>query len=183
MRLQGWSWFFSGLAVLLGGCATQVPAPIATAPVHNPQLSQVRTHPGDYQGVTVRWGGTIAEVENQEHDTLLVIVDRPLESDGQPQVNDTSQGRFLAQVNGFLDPVVYARGRLLTVVGTVAGSRSRKIGSYPYQYPVVAVESYYLWPRPVETVRYYYPCYDRFWYGPSLYPWYRAPYSWPYYCP
>lgn len=182
MRSQRWSRLFSGMVLLLSGCATQVPAPIATAPVHNPQLEQVRAHPGNYQGVTVRWGGTIAEVENQEHDTVLVIVDRPLESDGQPQVNDMSQGRFLAQAKGFLDPVVYAPGRLLTVVGTVAGARTRKIGSYSYQYPVVAVESYYLWPRAQQTVRYY-PCYDRFWYSSPLYPWYQVPYSWPYSCP
>lgn len=183
MRLQSW-WLFAGMMAVLSGCATQIPAPIATAPPNNPRLAQVRAQPSDYQGLEVRWGGTIAAVENREQETVLLIVARPLDDEGRPQVDDAaSQGRFMAKINGFLDPAIYTIGRSVTVSGTVAGSESRKIGSYSYLYPVIAAEHYYLWPRPQQMARY--SCYDPFWYGPPYYPMSRFRYGYfgwePYY--
>lgn len=167
MPFQKW-WLVAGLMALLSGCATQAPAPIATAPPNNPSLAQVRAQPNDYKGIKARWGGTIAAVENQEQETVLLIVSRPLNDEGKPQVDATSPGRFMAKINGFLDPAIYTAGRLVTVVGTITGSESRKIGSYSYLYPVVAVEHYYLWPQPAARYRGRYPCYDPFWYGPPF---------------
>lgn len=168
MQLQKW-WLFAGMMAVLSGCATQAPAPIAEAPPHNPSISQVRAQPNDYQGIQARWGGTIAAVENREQETRLLIVGWPLDDKGEPQVSTTSQGRFMAKINGFLDPAVYSTGRLVTVVGTIVGSESRKIGSYSYLYPVIAAEHYYLWPRQAARYRGYYSCYDPFWwYGPPF---------------
>lgn len=179
MRVQKW-WLFAGMMVVLSGCATQVPAPIAAPPSNNPSIAQVRAQPSDYQGIKARWGGTIAEVENREQETVLLIVGLPLDDDGRPQVDAASQGRFMAKINGFLDPVVYATGRMVTVAGTITGSESRQIGSYPYLYPIVAVEHYYLWPRRQRTSADCYPCYDSFfWHGPMIFPGYRG-YVWPY---
>lgn len=175
MQLQRW-WLFASIMALLSGCATQAPAPIAAAPPNNPPLAQVRANLSDYQGISIRWGGTIAKVENREQETVLLIVSQPLDDEGKPQVGAASQGRFMAKVNGFLDPVIYATGRLVTVVGTVAGSESRKIGSYPYLYPVVAVKDYHLWPLPRRMARYH-TCYDPFWYGSPFYPFSRFGYG------
>ena len=47
----------------------------------------------------VRWGGAIASVENRRDETWIEIVERPLNT-------DKSAGRFLARVDGFLDPAV-----------------------------------------------------------------------------
>lgn len=181
MRLQRW-WLIAGVIAVLSGCTTtQEPVPIPAAPPNNPSLAQVHAQPGEYRGLGVRWGGTIIEVENREQETVLLIMGRPLDDEGEPQIEGTSQGRFMAKINGFLDPVVYSPGRLVTVAGTVTGAESRKIGSYSYRYPVVAVEDYYLWPQPRQMVRYS-TCYNRFWYGSPFYPWYRFGYGWPSYC-
>lgn len=165
--------------VVLSGCST-VPVPIPAPSVGNPSLEQVRASPSDYRGPTVRWGGSIIKVENGEKDTVLLVMGRPLDDEGKPLVEAASPGRFMAKIIDFLDPVLYAPGRLVTVAGRVAGSESRKIGGYSYRYPVVAVEDYYLWPRPqpLQITRYN-PCYNSFWYGSSFYPWYQLRYAWP----
>ncbi|MDN5869238.1 MAG: Slp family lipoprotein [Nitrococcus sp.] len=169
-------WFLAGM-VVLSGCAT-APVPIPAPPVTNPPLARVHANPSDYRGLTVRWGGTIIKVENQEQETVLLIMGRPLDDEGRPLVDAASPGRFMAKINGFLDPVLYSPGRLMTVAGTIVGSESRKIGSYSYRYPVVAAEDYYLWPKLPQSVRYN-PCYNPFWYGAPFYPWYGFRCAWP----
>lgn len=175
MRWQNW-WFLAGVVLALSGCAT-VPVPIPASSVSNPSLAEVRESPSDYRGLTVRWGGTIIKVENREQETVLLIMGRPLDDEGKPQIEGASPGRFMAKIDGFLDPVIYSPGRLVTVAGTIVGSESRKIGRYSYRYPVVAVEDYHLWPsQPTDRPE---ACYNRIWYGAPFYPWYGFGYVWP----
>ncbi|MDN5849978.1 MAG: Slp family lipoprotein [Nitrococcus sp.] len=167
--------FLASIIVALSGCAT-APVPIPAPPVSNPPLAQVHANPSDYRGLTARWGGTIIEVENREQETVLLIMGRPLDDEGMPQVEAASPGRFMAKIKGFLDPVIYSPGRLVTVAGTIVGSESRKIGSYSYRYPVLAGKDYYLWPKLPQAVRYN-TCYTGFCYGSPFYPWYGVGYA------
>lgn len=165
-------------ALALSACATQVPEPIREAATVDASIAEVRSNPEQFIGSRVRWGGTIAEVRNLADQTLVQVVARELDDDGEPQVGDRSIGRFVARIDGFLDPAVYTQGRRFTVVGEVAGMRVVEVGEYQYRAPVVEVESYYLWPRETRTARY--PRYhDPFWYDP-WYP-YRPLGFWPYY--
>jgi len=162
------------LMALLNGCATTtVPEPLREAPAGNPQVSEVRNHIKDYIGQTVRWGGTIAGVSNHTDETWIEVVARPLSDRGIPEDGDTTQGRFIARVQGFLEPVVYSQGRAITVVGKVSGETSAKIGDYDYRYPVVDVTYQHLWEPPPEP--------SQVEYVPAWYydPWY--PYYYPYY--
>jgi len=166
------------LAFLPAGCATNVPLPIRTAPTGSPTVDIVRGAPDRYMGARVRWGGTIAGVENRAKETWLEIVDRPLSGSGRPVEQGRSAGRFLARVAAFLDPAVYAQGKSVTVVGTVQESVQRPIGQYPYRFPVVRTEMVYLWP-PLPEPR---PYYDPFWHDPFWYdPWSPFYRPWPYY--
>jgi len=146
-----------GLVLLLGGCASGVPEPIRTGQPGTPQLTEVRQDPSAFVGERIRWGGTIAGVENREKVTRIQLVARKLAAEGQPRAGGRSKGRFLAEVEGFLDPAVYAEGRLLTVVGRLQEPETRPIGDYPYQFPVVRAESHHLWPErdPIRAPRYY----------------------------
>lgn len=156
-----------GLALLLGGCASDVPEPIRTELPDTPRLTEVREDPSAFVGERIRWGGTIAKVENREKVTRIQLVARRLEGEGRPRAEGRSEGRFLAEVEGFLDPAVYAEGRLLTVVGRLQETETRPIGDYAYQFPVVRVESHHLWPEPdPNRARGYYG-------GPYGDPWYR----------
>lgn len=138
-----------------------------------PALSRVRANPTAYTGQKVHWGGRIARVDNQPHDTLIEVVQQPLSSDGRPESTPTSEGRFIARFDGFLDPAIFAPGKRLTVSGTVHGTRKGRIGDYQYQFPVVNVVDYRLWPkyRPPRIIYYR----DPWWPGP-----YFGPYPWPY---
>lgn len=160
------------LAALLGACASNIPQPIREAPPSSPSVEAVVGHVQEYAGTKVRWGGSIAAVDNQASQTVLEIVSRPLGAYGRPTDSGESRGRFLARYNGFLDPMVYAKDRLVTVVGTIDGEEPRAIGKFTYPFPVVRVENIHLW-EPLASPPTYPPMY---WYDP----WWPYPYSWRY---
>jgi len=164
------------LIALLVACSS-VPENIRKAPEQNPSLAQVRADPHQYQSARIRWGGTIAKVQNMQGETRIEIVARALYDDGEPRNIDQSEGRFIALFNTFLDPAIYALDRNLTVVGTLSGTTEGQLGGMTYRYPIVKVEHAYLWPRPVPHCATCDPFYDPF-YDP-WYPWY--PYPWRHY--
>lgn len=169
-------WSVLLLILLLSACASQVPLNIREAPADNPALEQVREHTADYQGRQVRWGGTIIETGNREAATVLTVLGRPLYRGGEPKFTDDSAGRFIVIVPEFLDPQVYAPDRQVTITGTVLHTEAGKVGEYPYSYPVVQADAWYLWPIRT-NVPYGYP--SPLWHDPWYYdPWY--PYGYPY---
>jgi len=135
------------------------------------------------RGATVRWGGHIVGVQNSANETLVEVMSRRLDGDGEPLEEDASEGRFLVKLKGFVDPATFAVGRALTVRGTIDGVIERAIGDYPYRYVVVKADRVYLWPPRPRYAPYpyvYYPYYyDPLWWDP-WYPWgppmYRGPY-------
>lgn len=160
------------LSIGLAACASQVPLAIRAPLADVPDVQSARLAKAEMIGTRVRWGGVIALLENRQQDTWIEIVDRPLDSNGRPVDSDKSGGRFIARIPGFLDPATYARDRELTVTGLLAASITRAVGDYPYRYPVVAVDSYYLWakPLPPAPVYYYDPFWQHPWYGPRYLP-------------
>lgn len=170
-----------GLLGLLGGCASQIPQPIRVAPANNPTISAVLGNLKAFKGAAVRWGGTIASVDNKAHETWLTIVARPLDSDGEPVENDRTLGRFIARVHGFLDPAIYRKDREVTVYGNVESLVTRMIGKHPYTYPLIKAQTVYLWQERPESVYYPYPYpYWYYDYAPYRYPFYSYPYWYPY---
>lgn len=151
----------------MAGCAAQIPQPIAgDAP--GPTVLEASRGGAGYVGSRVRWGGTVASVDNRENETVVEVVARELGEQGRPQPGDRAQGRFLARFDGFLEPTVYQAGREITVLGTLSGFEVGSIGQYTYRYPVAAVEGHVLW----EPVRETHEAVPPFWYYDPLYPWY-----------
>lgn len=169
-------WFLL-ISILLSGCASIPPPiydPISDADFKGPNLTAVRMDTAAWKGIRIRWGGDIVEVENQRHETWIEVVEYPLRSSGRPSNSKASEGRFIARIPGFLDPAIYAQGRQITIVGTVDNTIQRSIGDYPYEFPVVAVDTYRLWDEQRETdIIYYYP--DPFW---NSYLWYHRFHPW-----
>ena len=130
---------------LIGGCASKPPEAISKIPADNPSLTSVRLDLDQYMGAEVRWGGEISKVENKADHTWIEIVRRQLWGDGKPRTSGKSDGRFIASFTGFVDPVVYEVGQLLTIVGTIEDKIKRPIGEYDYVFPIVTVEGSYLW--------------------------------------
>lgn len=133
------------LAALLGGCATT--PPLNTRGV-NPELSpqSALAQAQALQGQRVLWGGMIISASNFPHHTQLEVLGFPLDGNQQPDTARKPQTRFLIEKSGYLETVDYAQGRLVTVVGTLSGTRQGEIGQSHYTYPVVKADQLRLWP-------------------------------------
>lgn len=154
----------SGLWLL--GCQSK-----PVLPVSNPNItvSLVQSAVQDedaFIGKDITWGGLILETKNMKDRSELTIMSKKLKTSTRPIASDRSQGRFIARVNGFLDPALYAKGREISIHGTIKSREIRKVDDYNYTYPVVDVTAYHLWPEPVR----YRDDYDDFWYPPWYYP-------------
>lgn len=139
-------------ALALGGCAT-IPQPLQGnyAPV---SLESARS--GTAAAAPVRWGGQIIQTEPREQQTCFYVLAEPLDSQARPNRDSSDQGlgRFVACKQGFYDPEVFAKGREITVTGSLDGTVQHKIGEYDYTYPRVAANTIYLWPkRPIYVQR------------------------------
>lgn len=161
--------------VSLSGCQSAVPLEIRSEPAPSLSLADVQADPAAREGWSVRWGGAIVKVENRDTETWFEILGATLDGEGRPKDLDNPTGRFLARVDGFLDPAVYRPDRKLTLYGTVTGSENRPIGDRPYTYPLIKAQSYYLWPEYLDDA-YAWP----YWYDPYYYSlpyWRRYPFG------
>ncbi|MCU7917283.1 MAG: Slp family lipoprotein [Candidatus Thiodiazotropha sp. (ex Epidulcina cf. delphinae)] len=164
--------------LLLSGCASKIPAIISTPPPGDIRVDEVQQDHGRFIDSAIRWGGDIISVENLTDETHIEILAHKLNASGKPLSDSRSSGRFIARIKGFLEPEDYPKDRKITVKGEIREVVEKPVGSYPYPYPLVDVDAYYLWPREKRYHRPYY--YDPFYgpyYDPFYYPyWRRYPY-------
>jgi outer membrane lipoprotein len=81
-----------------------------------------------------------------EGKTRVTVLQYPLSFRDKPSVDSGSEGRFIVEATGFLDPVVYSVGRQVTVAGILAGKEVHPLGEISYTYPIVTSRELYLWP-------------------------------------
>lgn len=93
----------------------------------------------------VRLGGIIAKVDNFKDKTRLEIVNLPINTSGKPDIDQEPTGRFAVYFDGYLEPVAFSQGRLVTIVGKGAGEEEGKIGEHEYVFPLVKGQGYRLW--------------------------------------
>lgn len=97
------------------------------------------------KGKVIRWGGAIAKVENKPDSTVFEMVYYPLNGYGRPISGEESKGRYRVHVKGFMDPMVYQVGRLMTFTAVLNGLENGVVGEHEYIYPTANVTAYYLW--------------------------------------
>ncbi len=147
-------------------------------------FSQLREAPDAFKGKLFILGGLIVETRLVEKGSQIEALSVPVDSLGYLKDTVRPQGRFLAlypREKGILDPMVYKRGREVTLAGEFVEARRGKIDEMEYVYPVFEIRDIYLWEERKDY--YAYPYYDPFYYrSPFLYdPWgwrYGYPY-WP----
>lgn len=132
------------LAVLVGGCAqSPVARDVDDVVPHGPaHVLSGESQPGE----RVVWGGRIVGVENHAGHSELVIASYPLDRADRPRIRQSAGVRFVLIEYGFLEPVEWAPGRFVTVLGTVAGIEERATGEYLHSHPVLEAERLHLWP-------------------------------------
>lgn len=158
--------------LFLSACSSTLPENLQTSPATNlVKFSEVLAAKAPVSTGKARWGGVIAEVTNLENQTLIEVVYFELRSYGRPIIKDDSAGRFRVYVDEFLDPLVYTKGRSITVLGDFMGAEEGKIGEHTYNFPMLKNGSVHVW-RNIKTVQVEYidpwP-FARF--GPAWRPW------------
>ncbi|WP_412524019.1 Slp family lipoprotein [Brenneria populi] len=161
------SWACGAAALLLAGCVTVPDAIKGASPTPQDDLVRVMSAPQLYVGQASRFGGRVVGVRNEADKTRLEIVSLPLDSAARPRLDAPSEGRFIAYVNRFLEPVDF-QNRLVTVVGPITGTEQGAIGDRPYRYVVVEVQGYQRWNVAQRVVNPY---------GPGPWGW-RGRYGW-----
>ena len=135
----------AGLAAALAACAS---TPIdleergaAPAPV---TASEVADASAPAEG-EVLWGGTIIASTPLESGSQLEIVAYPLDRTQRPQLGRASEGRFLVESGDYLEPLDFAEGREVTVLGALEGVEEGRVGEARRDFPVVRATDLHLW--------------------------------------
>lgn len=147
----------------------------AITPAHFKTLLQ---EADEHVGNTVIIGGHILETKNSVAASTLVILQSPLGLGQEPKPKDHTEGRFIVDHKGYLEPEVYSKDRKITVAGVVVGSVTLEIDGFPHPHLKIRSREIYLWPEKQQS--YYYHHYDP-WYCPSFNCGYwhrRHPYYW-----
>jgi len=152
-RSRFFEWIASLSLLWFTGCAAAISPETLKDVDQNIPFEGILKDPGAFQGKTVLLGGDIIETENFPDKTVIIILQRPLDSQDKPSGEDKSKGRFIVSVPEFIDPAIYGQGRQITVVGTVAGKEVRALDEIEYAYPIIDRLELYLWPikETVET--------------------------------
>ncbi len=98
----------------------------------------------------IMWGGLIVENRSLATHTQLEVLAYPLNTDQMPDTSVLPLGRFLADYQGFLEPLEFSAGRLLTLTGQITGSQQAQIQAAIQIYPTVRVQHIQLWPAARE---------------------------------
>lgn len=136
-------------AALLSACAA---APkfdlkdVNTTATPSEASAQVET----LRGGKILWGGTIVNSRNLEKGTQLEVLAYPLDNRRRPLTNREPLGRFIVDHATYLETVDYAPGRLITLTGTLSGTKQGKIDETTYTYPAIAAEQLHLWSKSGE---------------------------------
>src|SRR5690242_4361842 len=142
----------TALPFAIAACA---PAPIyktnASFVAATPQ--QVATSPNNFSEMQTVWGGQVIGVNNFKDHTEIRIMGYPLDGSQRPRMKEPAIGRFIAVVPGFLDPMNYPDGSLMTVSGHIQGTQTYPVGNATYLYPVLLVHDGHLHRWTPEEMR------------------------------
>ncbi len=109
--------------------------------------AQVAQTPERYSGNEVIWGGRIVHVNNLTDHSEIELLGYPLDSSQRPRANDSGSGRFIAVLRGYVEPLDYPSGALMTVAGKLDGTRAGKVGEANYMFPLVDVTQSHVWTQ------------------------------------
>ena len=131
---------------LMAGCAYPISQEMRQQAQEDLTFAQVVQDPEKYIGRTVIWGGVILQTSNPSDGGEVMVLQGPLDSDEYPN-EEITYGRFIAKAPTFLDPVIYSKGRKVTVAGEVIGKEVFPSGAMQLEYPVVSIKEVFLWDR------------------------------------
>lgn len=134
----------ASLAGLLAACSTSP---------FEPEAADVASlGPGDAlsaperTGAEVIWGGRVVGITNAAGYTEIEMLALPLDRSDRPRDRAEGGVRFVIRHPGFLEPMNYAPGRLVTALGRFSGIEPRSVGEFDIDQPVLESRRIELWP-------------------------------------
>ena len=124
---------------MAAGCVSGIPRHVRSQVTYHGSFSALQADIDRHRGEVVMLGGKVIETQGGQPTSEMTVLQLPVDGRGRPENGDRTEGRFLARSTQFLDPALYEKGTLVTVVGTVTGAESRLIGSFAYDHPVVEI--------------------------------------------
>jgi outer membrane lipoprotein len=175
------------LSLILFACAPVLNRELMKEGDRNVPLDQLRGNPEAYKGRLYILGGVIVDSRFIQSGSQLEVLYLPVDSSGYLTGTDRSRGRFLAvypSEKGLLDPMVYKKGREVTLAGSFVEARKSKIDDMDYVYPVFEIREVHLWEEQRDYYAYPYYPYSYYvnpypyWYNPYWGPWPPPPGWW-----
>jgi outer membrane lipoprotein len=140
---------------ILSGCTSVLSTRVVQEADDKVTFTDLQKQPDRYRGTVVILGGQIIDTVVKESETRVQVLQLPLGAQQRPDNTASSQGRFIVIFKRFADPLVYERGRKITVAGVVQGGQVIMLNDRPHNVPVLLERETYLW----KTEDYYYPAY------------------------
>jgi outer membrane lipoprotein len=173
-------------SLMLISCSPVLNRELMREGARNVPLSQIRENPEANQGKLFILGGVIIETRVTDKGSLLEVLAVPVNAQGYLRDLEQYGGRFLAlypRTSGMLDPIIYKKGREITLAGSFMENRQGKIDEMEYTYPVFEIKQIYLWDEqrdyylmPAYPYYYNYPYPYGGWYGYGYDPFWWRPY-------
>jgi outer membrane lipoprotein len=142
------------LSFVLSGCTSALSNQVMQQTDQTIAFPDLQRQPERYRGAVVIFGGQILETVVKAGETRVQVLQLPLGVQQRPDNTAASQGRFIVVYKRFADPLVYEKGRKITVVGVVEGGQVIMLNDRPYSLPVLLERETYLWKTED-----YYPAY------------------------
>jgi len=166
--------YFYLATVLIVVCGCAYPISQEMREKADPDLTYpvVERNPLSYKGATVIWGGVVINEQNQSRQTVLTILETPLNYNGIPEDGVYNRGRFIARIAVGEDqpPKDFGERKKIILAGEIVGDETRQVDGTRLSYPVVKVKEFHLFPRRTNSRlfrpgdyqdRYGYPDYER----------------------
>ena len=136
--------------IFSSGCAHVISKNFRAKTDPTPTLDEVFKSPNTYKGKIVIWGGKIIQtLPHKDGTTLIEVLDWPLGWRGKPRRTVAFQGKFLVLVKEHLDPILYHRGKRITVAGEILGEieadKIENLTETAYRYPLLLDKQTHIW--------------------------------------
>lgn len=157
LRARAIRFFVPALMMSFTACTVGISQQARDQVTYTGSFAELQAGPQRFRNEVVLAGGKVVETQVADDRTEMVLLQLPLDRRERPLDNDNSQGRFIVRSATFLDPAIYPRGTLVTVVGRVLAGETRAIGQMNYLYPVLDLVEIKKWaPAEAQSPRFHF---------------------------
>jgi len=136
-----------GALLFLQSCTYAISPAVAEKAAKNIPFEKLQAEPEAFTGKLFILGGTIAQTTNTKQGTVIELDQKKLDYWGKPERTRRTGGKFLVFHPGFLDPMVFASGRDITVAGEILEPNTSVLGDQLSDLVVVRSQEHRLWEQ------------------------------------